>query len=379
MSIQLGFVSSYPPTLCGLATFASALRSALVGQAGPTAGPVVQVIEAPQAVRAPEVVVQVTPGDLGSLSAAAAELNRCDAAVLQHEYGIYGGRDGDEVLLLLEQLRVPAIVVLHTVLTEPTANQKRVLEAVCSMADAVVTMTATARDRVAAGYRVDMARVVVIPHGASDVAGTSSARVTRATGDPFTVLTWGLLGPGKGIEWAIEAMALLGDVQPAPHYVIAGQTHPKVLQYEGEAYRGRLEDQVARLGLQQTVRFDRRYRDTASLGRLVQSADLVLLPYDSTQQVTSGVLIEAVAAGKPVIATRFPHAVELLGAGAGLVVDHRDPAAIAHALRTIITRRDVADRMADAAAHTAPELRWSVVAEKYTRLARQLVAQRVAA
>jgi glycosyltransferase involved in cell wall biosynthesis len=187
-------------------------------------------------------------------------------------------------------------------------------------------------------------------------------------------LTWGLLGPGKGIEWAVAALAQLRDVDPSPRYIVAGQTHPKVLQRDGEAYRDSLDQLVHRLGLSDSVVLDSRYRDAAALDELVASADVVLLPYDSTDQVTSGVLIEAVAAGKPVVATSFPHAVELLSGGAGTVVDHQDPTAIADALRHVLTQPEVATAMAAAATGAAPELRWSAVADRYRQLADRLIS-----
>jgi glycosyltransferase involved in cell wall biosynthesis len=237
-------------------------------------------------------------------------------------------------------------------------------------------MTVTARDRLASGYAVDMTKVSVIPHGAPALRA-SKLPTFRSTQQ--TVLTWGLLGPGKGIEWAIAGMALLGDLNPAPRYIIAGQTHPKVLLREGEAYRNRLREQVRDLSLTASVSFDSHYRNSASLAELVNSADVVLLPYDSTDQVTSGVLIEAVAACKPVIATRFPHAVELLSGGAGLLVPHKDPQAIADALRTLLTRRDVAAQMTKVAGASAPELLWPAVAQRYRDLAEHLISNRVPA
>jgi glycosyltransferase involved in cell wall biosynthesis len=241
-----------------------------------------------------------------------------------------------------------------------------------------VTMTMAARDRLAAGYAVDLAKVYIIAHGAPDLCGPAPALTPLTAGHP-TILTWGLLGPGKGIEWGIDAMARLRDLRPMPRYVIAGQTHPKVVLHEGEAYRDRLRAQVGRAGLGAWVSFDGRYRDTSELAALIRSADVVLLPYDSTEQVTSGVLIEAIAAGKPVVATRFPHARELLAGGAGLVVPHRDPAAIAAALRSVITRGDVLASMASAAAATAPQLLWPAVAGQYRELVGRLIRESVAA
>ena len=377
MAPRFGFVSTYPPTQCGLATFTASLLRALVST-GASSGGVVRLVDSDDTVapRPVEVVAELAMGDLAAIAPAAAALNGCDAVIVQHEFGVFGGPDGADVLSLLAALRVPSIVVVHTVLVTPTAHQRQVLEAVVAAADSVVTMTKTAHDRLIAGYCVDPSKVCIIPHGAPDVAAASTARPAPATS---TVLTWGLLGPGKGIEWGIAAMALLGDLRPAPRYVVAGQTHPKVLLREGEAYRDRLRAQARRAGVQSTVHFDGRYRDAAALAELVASADIVLLPYDSTEQVTSGVLIEAVAAGKPVVATGFPHAVELLADGAGVVVAHRDPVAIAAALRTVLTHHELAATMSHAGACAAPQVRWPAVAARYCALAAELITASLAA
>jgi glycosyltransferase involved in cell wall biosynthesis len=376
MSTRFGFVSSFPPTRCGLATFTAALRGALLASS-PDEGWVVRLVDESAPRPGDEVVAQLIADDSRSLGRAAAQLNLCDVAIVQHEYGVYGGADGSEILHLLDQVRVPSIVVLHTVLADPTPHQRQVLESVMAKADAVVAMTMTARERLAAGYAVDLTKVAVIAHGAPALQ-TTMAEPTFRTGQ-FTVLTWGLLGPGKGIEWGIEAMAMLRDLAPMPRYLVAGQTHPKVLLRDGEAYRDRLREQVRRAELGPWVAFDGQYRTSSALAALIRSADVVLLPYDSAEQVTSAVLVEAVAAGKPVLATQFPHATELLAGGAGLLVPHRDPAAIAAALRSVITRPDLLTPMAAAATAAAPPLLWPVIAGQYRELAGRLITARVAA
>jgi len=374
---RFGFVSSYPPTICGLATFTAALQTALLS-AGDTSS-VIRVLDLPQAKAAAgsgvlgDLVTGDATGSAGPVRAANL-LDNTDMVIVQHEYGIYGGTDGDEVLQLLAALTVPSLVVLHTVLSSPSAHQKWVLEEVARLADAVVAMTPTARDRLAAGYCVDMRKVSVIPHGAPAVRTNHSPLFRSARP---TVLTWGLIGPGKGIEWGIEAMAALTDL--SPRYVVAGQTHPKVLQREGEAYRDGLRERIGRLGLGDVVTLDSRYRQSAELAELVDSADVVLLPYDSTDQVTSGVLIEAVAAGKSVVATRFPHAIEMLTGGAGLLVDQRDPVAMAAALRTLLTNRDSAAGRTRRAGAASAELMWPAVAGRYRQLIEKLVRSGVAA
>lgn len=370
-----GFLSTYPPTQCGLATFTASLAHALGdGDVSSEIG-VVRVVERPDRSISSDVVHQLVSGKPGGEAAAAAALDRFDVAIIQHEYGIYGGADGETVVAVMRQLHVPAIVVLHTVLVEPTAHQRQILEEVARAASVVVVMTETAKVRLIEGYLVDETKVELIPHGAPATWGAVAARPSRGTAN---VLTWGLLGPGKGIEWAITAVAALQELQPQPRYVIAGETHPLVLEHFGESYREMLQDRARALGVGHAVSFDNRYLDPLTLGHLVESADVVVLPYDSTDQVTSGVLIEAVTARRPVVASAFPHAVELLSSGAGTVVPHRDPAAIAAAVRRILTEPDLAASMVDAAGRLAPDLTWTAVAERYRTMAGRLADEAVA-
>jgi glycosyltransferase involved in cell wall biosynthesis len=364
-----GFLSTYPPTQCGIATFTASLAAALRDGERSAAVGVVRLVERFGDDCSAEVVHQLPSGEPGGEASAAAALNRFDVAIVQHEYGIYGGPDGDSVVAIMQRLKVPAIAVLHTVLASPTTHQRRVLEQVAHAASVVVVMTETARLRLVDGYLVDASKVTLIPHGAPTEWGV--AEMGRPDGPP-TVLTWGLLGPGKGIEWAITAMASLQDLDPPPHYVVAGETHPLVLESHGESYRTMLQERADELGIGHAVTFENRYLDPSGLRDLVRSADVVLLPYDSPDQVTSGVLIEAVTARRPVVATAFPHAVELLSSGAGAIVGHRDSAAIAVAVRELLTNPDMAEAMVRAAGRLAPELTWAAVGERYREVAGRL-------
>ena len=365
MATSFGILSTYPPTQCGLATFSAALVGALRSPRD-TVG-VVGLVDVLDVHRPPEVRHQWVRGQAGGAAVAAAKLNGFDVVLVQHEYGIFGGPDGSDVLDAVRAVEAPIIVVLHTVLVTPTLRQKAILDELVLLADTVVTMTHTAMDRLIANYRVDPAKVRVIPHGAAD---TRSHRGRPATGDrPPVVLTWGLIGDGKGIEWGISAMAALRDIDPTPSYHVVGETHPKVVEREGERYREGLRASARALGVDDLVTFDGRYLETGELQDLVRGADVVLLPYDSRDQVTSGVLVEAVTAGKPVVSTAFPHAVELLSSGAGILVPRQDPAAIAAALRRVLTEPGLAQEMAAEAARIAPELLWSAVAEQYRDVA----------
>ena len=237
-----------------------------------------------------------------------------------------------------------------------------------ALADQVVVMSDAASQRLCDGFDIDRHKVITIPHGAT----LPTKLPLKRSGRP-TLLTWGLLGPGKGVERVIDAMGSLRDLNGRPRYLIAGRTHPKVLAADGEAYRDARTEQAQRRGVADSVFFDPAYRDRSSLTALVQSSAVVVLPYDSTDQVTSGVLVDAIASGRPVVATAFPHAVELLGSGAGIIVGHDDHDGLAGALRRVLTDPRISGSMAAEARRLAPTMAWSVVARAYLVLAQRLV------
>ena len=365
---SFGILSTYPPTPCGLATFSAALATGLTTNGSDVS--VVRVSDGPPS-SSDRVIGELVNGSPTSIAACAELLNQSDVAVIQHEYGIYGGADGDEVLDILDGLRVPSIVIAHTILKDPTPHQRWVLEAVAARADQVVVMSDAARKRLCDGFDVDRRTVSILSHGA-----TVPAHGTVVRGGRPTLLSWGLLGPGKGIERVIEAMPSLKDLPGRPRYLVAGRTHPKVLAAHGEAYRDACIEQARRSGVADAVCFETGYRNVAMLTALIQTAAVVVLPYDSIDQATSGVLIDAIASGRPVVATAFPHAIELLSTGAGIVVDHDDPDALVAALRRVLTQPRVAGAMAAEARRLAPEMAWPVVAGGYQRLAHRILTQR---
>ncbi len=362
---RVGVISTYPPTQCGIATFSAALVRQFRA-----AGHGVDVVALDDGKNPASIAGPVVAGHRndapGAVMATARALAHCDVVVVQHEFGIFGGEDGDEVLALIDAIDAPVVVVAHTVLLTPTPHQRRVLIDVCARAERVIVMTETARDRLIGSYPVDPDTIVTIPHGAAAPtvhALRSAAGVTELQRPEL--LTWGLLGPGKGIEHVIDALAILHADGHAPRYTISGVTHPNVLLHHGDGYREGLVEQVRRLGLSDLVTFDATYRTVEELTQFVASSSIVVLPYDSRDQVTSGVLVDAIAAGRPVIATAFPHAIELLASGAGLVVPHGDVRRLAEAIRTLVRSPGIRGKMAEEASRRAPELLWPNVAGRY--------------
>lgn len=360
-------VGTYPPTRCGLATFTANLGAALQLRGLPVK--VIRLAHRDElgGVNRPEVLVSWCRDDSGAPSQRViAAANSGDVLLVQHEFGIFPGADGDSVIELLDSVSVPVVSVLHTVLARPSEHQRRILLDVVERSERVVVQTEAAQLRLVNNYGVDESVVEVIPHGAAlNLSGPVPLR-----GFHPRLLTWGLLGPGKGLEHAIDAVALLARRGMATSYVIAGDVHPGVFANDGNAYRNGLQARAAERGVADRVEFDGGYRDWKALRELVRSADLVVLPYDSREQVTSGVLVEAIAAGKPVVATAFPHAVELSATGAVTVVPHERPEALARAIHEVLVRPGQAERMALAARSLAASHDWPAVAARYAAVLR---------
>jgi len=369
MGFSIAMLSTYPPAQCGIATFAHALSSNLLEQGGD-----VSIVRVGQShdedwlLHEPSLIA----GNVDSTMRVAQFLNLHDLVIVQHEYGIYGGLDGAEIVDLLKLIRRPILTVLHTVLTHPSPHQQSVMHQIIQQSNALVTMTQTAKDRLIDGWHVDPAEVTVIPHGARDNrrAGNKGKRDEERP----VFLTWGLLGEGKGIEWAIRALGDLRDLSPAPRYRIVGETHPRVKERRGEIYRERLVALAQAMDVEHMVEFEDRYLTLNELQDEVSNADVVVLPYDSKEQVTSGVLIEAIAAGKPVISTEFPHAVEVLSDGSGLVVPQGDASALRAAMHRVLTDPDLVQQMAHVAHRQADAVLWPNVARRYLSLGRNVAS-----
>ena len=362
---RIAMVSTFPPTQCGIATFAESLTRALAH-----AGATVEMVDLPAGPETPphEATLHRHRG-YQDLPVTAYLLNSFDVVILQHEFGIWDGQDGHGIVDLIGMVATPVVTVLHTVPSAASGGQRRALQRILDLSDAVVVLSHSAFRRLTQDFSVRPDTLVMIPHGATALWHRRSPAEDNAT---HRILTWGLLGHGKGLEWGIRAMAILRDRGVAGEYVIAGATHPNVRRSEGEAYRQSLLDLARKLGVSASVTLADDYLSDEGLSQLICESSLFLLPYDSREQITSGVLVEAIAAGGPVIATRFPHAAELLGTGAGILVDHGDPIAIADAVEHALRDGEASERMRERSRALAADLDWGRVGDNYLTLADQL-------
>lgn len=354
-------VGTAPPTRCGLATYTHNVTNALAAQG--IDAHILRVLDEDESHAGEPTSVRGHwhRGNRSDVLAAAELANDHDVVLLQHEYGIYPGDDGGEVLDFLDGVEVPVVSVMHTILTDPDPRRRHIVDTIAARSDTLIVQGSTARDRLLDVHGLDPHQVNVIPHGASSRIGLS-----RPLHSSFpSMLTWGLIGPGKGIEHGITAVALLRAKGVDVEYVVSGATHPNVHRHSGDEYRHRLMALSRRLGVDDLVRFDGHYRSREEQDLLIRNASIVLLPYDSREQVTSGVLVEALAAGKPVVATSFPHARELGDSGGIRLVDHERPEQIADAVHRIIRHNDVHDAMRTAAWVEGLRHDWSIVGRKF--------------
>jgi glycosyltransferase involved in cell wall biosynthesis len=374
--MRVAIVSTYQPRHCGIAVFSGDLRAALLEAESSLAVDIVSITRggSPHS-HAPEVVATIRQDVATDYRAAAAELGRANADVvlIEHEYGIFGGNDGRFVLELANQLTAPMVVTLHTVLANPPAGRARTLRALCQQAALIMVFTETARRMVAEQGLADVERVRVVPHGAPDELtqtawadgvdediASSSLQLPSLAGR--TVLsTFGLISDSKGLELAIRALPAIIASHPQVLYLIAGQTHPEVIDREGESYRLGLQRLVHDLDLCDHVWFIDRFLSINELAMLLARTDLYLTPYRSRDQIVSGALTFAVAAGCPVVSTPYFYAEDLLSSGAGRLVPPGDSSKLASAVLDLLGSPAKLKAARAEARRVGADLTWSSV------------------
>jgi len=349
------------------------LRATLAGVDGIERADIVAVVNEPSRPQRRGLLSTIGQGVRGDYVRAARMLGRLDVDVvlLQHEYGIFGGLDGEYVQSFAEELAQPLVVTLHTVLSEPTPRQLTVLSDLCERAELVIVMTDTAQRLLLDCGACPEEKIRVVPHGAptrltarasaSDAAPSSG--LYARTGDRFMLSTFGLISPGKGLETAIEALPAMIERHSEIVYVIAGRTHPDVARREGERYRLTLERRVLELGLADHVEFDDRFLTIDQLSDLLAATDVFVTPYRNREQIASGALTFAIAAGCAVVSTPYWYAQDMLASGAGHLVPFDDAAALADAVCDYVEQPESLAAARDEARRIGSSLAWPAVAE----------------
>jgi glycosyltransferase involved in cell wall biosynthesis len=375
------FLGSYPPRECGIATFTKDVVDSYDQRFGGHSE-IIAIEEpgAPQREYPPTVVANLIQDDRASYRAIADIVNHhpCDALNVQHEFGLFGGDNGEWIVDLIALVRKPVTVSLHTVLPDPTPDHLRVVRTICATATAVVVLSATGKDILIERYGIDPHKVNVIHHGVPDVpfGSTDAAKTKLGLHNRQVVSTFGLINRGKGLEYAIEAMREVATAHPDALYLILGQTHPVVRRNEGEVYRESLEKLVAEYGLANNVRLVDRYLGFDELVQYLQATDIYLTPYLNPVQIVSGTLAYAVGLGKAVVSTPYLYAEELLAHGRGFLVEFRDAVSIANTMNSLFDDRDLRASTERRAYRFGRQMTWPHVAQEYGSLFASLLPNR---
>ncbi len=338
---RIAFVGNYLPRECGIATFTTDLCTALAAEYGEGRMFAIPVNDPDSSYDYPEQVrLELTQEDIGSYERAADFLNfnSNDLVCLQHEYGIYGGVAGRYILALLRRLKMPLVTTLHTVLREPDANQRIVLEEIAQLSDRLVVMSELAAQLLREVYAVPGGKIDVIPHGVPDMPfmDPNYFKDKFGTEGKSVLLTFGLLSPNKGIENVIRALPAILARHPNVVYIISGVTHPHIRRREGERYREELQALAARLGVSSQLIWNNRFVSADELVEHVGAADIYITPYRHEAQVVSGTLAIALGAGKAIISTPYWHARELLADKRGVLVPFDNSDAIAESVLALL-------------------------------------------
>jgi glycosyltransferase involved in cell wall biosynthesis len=374
---RMAMVGNFPPRRCGIATFTSDVYDALTAAFPDLQCDVYAMTDQGSAYAYPEAVkFDLRQNTLTDYVDAARRINTSGAEVvcLQHEYGIFGGSAGDYLLTLLDAIRAPVITSLHTVLTKPDPDQRRVIERIVARSSRVVVMTAKGREILREVYDVPAGKIAVIPHGVPDMPlyETSDFKPRFDLDGREVLMTFGLLSPGKGIETMIRALPAVVAERPNALYLILGATHPHLVAREGERYRESLAALADELGVGDNIRFVNEYVDTPKLLDYLAAADIYVTPYPNEAQITSGTLSYAVALGKPVISTPYWHAAELLADGRGVLTPFNDPQAMGEAALALLNEPGRLAETRQRAYAVGREMIWSRLAAGFMDLFRMV-------
>ncbi|RKY12341.1 MAG: hypothetical protein DRP65_01515 [Planctomycetota bacterium] len=378
--VRIAFLSSYPPRRCGIATFTSDLienvSNASNGQVAPL---VLAMTNSEKLCYTEPVEFDIRYDNKNDYILAADYLEEIGAELvcLQHEFGLFGcpSTAGEYLDFFLDRLNVPLVTTLHTILLEPSDQQYRMIRRLANLSKKTVVMSKYGCQILRQVYGIPQERITIIPHGIPDLPFSRTLPFKRMAGleERTTILTFGLLGPNKGIEVMLKSMTQIVKDIPDALYIVLGATHPNVLKKEGESYRWQLEQMVKDLELQNNVTFVNEFVDDGELYRFLQMADFYVTPYLSEKQISSGTLAFALGTGRVVVSTPYWCAKELLADGCGRLVPFNDPEAIAKTILHLKQNPEEYRAIRSRAYTRGRDMTWSSAGRAYWGLFRDTV------
>ena len=377
-------IGNYLPRKCGIATYTTDICEALVGEIDSCSGvDAVVMDDVPEGYLYPERVKFQVRADVQSDYLRAAEyinVRQFDVALLQHEYGIFGGKDGAHMLFLLKSLRIPVVATLHSVLSDPSESQRNIVLGLAEYCDHLIVLSEKAREILVEVHGIPENHITHIPHGIPDIPFSDPDAMKDQFGleGRKVILTFGLLGPGKGIEVMLESMPAIIENNPDATYLILGATHPDVIRSAGgDEYRHILKMMVNRLGIEDHVLFHSRFVTLDVLCKYLSAADVYCTPYPAREQIVSGTLAYAMGAGAAVVSTPYWYAEEMLAEGRGQLVPFNDSEAFAREINGLLQDDDRRADMRRRAYQHCRQMVWKEVARSHVALLNRSLEKRI--
>lgn len=355
--MKIAIIGTYLPRKCGIATFTHDLYKSLHNLILDKPG-IIAISDSSESIFPKEVKFIIKKDDLQDYQTAAKFINEnYDTCIIQHEYGIFGGNTGYYIVELLKMLHIPVITNLHTVLKHPTPSERTVVQQLDIYSDKLTVMTQSAIDMLLSGYSLSDTKIKVIPHGIPEFTlSKMDAKEMLSLKDTKVMLSFGFLGPNKGYETAIEAVANVKETNFV--YLILGTTHPDILRRDGEEYRTHLEKMVIDLGLEQKVLFINEFATEELLLSYLKACDIFVSPYPNENQISSGTLTFALGAGSAVISTPYWYALDLLAKDRGLLFNFGDSVGLAQLINLLLSNEKLLQRYSANAARYGQNMQW---------------------
>lgn len=372
-SLNTIFIGSYVPRKCGIATFTNDLYNTIVSESKSDGHRVIAMNNIPEGYNYPEeVAFEIQRNHLPDYQRAAdfINLSNTDIVSLQHEFGLFGGLAGDYLFSLMGRVKKPIITTLHTIIREPNPDYRRSMEELIHYSYKLVVMTEMSKEILKDIYGVPEEKIELIYHGVPDVPfiADNQNKKLRYLDGRIVILTFGLLNPGKGIEFLLDALVPVVKKNPNITYIVLGATHPEVIKSQGEKYRLTLERKVHDLGLENNVIFHNRYVTLDELCEYIIDSDIYVSPYISREQIVSGALTYAIGMGKAIISTPYWHAQEMLSDGRGILVDFGDVEVLSQSLLSFMSDPDTCQLMRKKAYEFGRQMIWKEVGRHYLKL-----------
>jgi len=380
--LQPLFLATYPPEQCGIATFTKDLTDAVNLAAGESISRVIAIRKRGELLYyGPRVVHIIDNRKPGAYRQAARFVNStdgCDIVNIQHEYGLYTGDWGDAILAFAEECKKPIVTTLHTLSPNPEDKPRGIINVLGQLSEKIVVMANLGAELCESRYGVPADKIAVIPHGVPDVAFDHQAVLKRKLGvhGRIVIMTFGLLSRGKGIEYMIQAMPKILESHPSALYLVVGRTHPSVKQREGESYREELVELCRKLKIESKVRFIDRYVTLEELVLYLQACDVYVTPYIGRDQITSGTLSYALAAGCAIVSTPYLYAEEVLSEGRGLLAEFENPDSLSEQILKILGDLRLKEDLEVRAYELGRTMVWPAVGRRYLQLFNRVLGRK---